>query len=88
MNPTPGRRVYACSDGEIEVSVENAEQWRGLAVCVGRPELAYDGSWEVVQTAPTDGPVSGVLEEHFAEEPADVWLRRLEAHGVPVKRVA
>jgi hypothetical protein len=30
--------------GEIEIAVTNAEQWHAVAVCVGRPELAYEGS--------------------------------------------
>lgn len=79
----PGNRTYRCSSGEIEVSVQTEEQWHGLAVCLGRPELAYPGSWSVVRTAAPDGPTAQVLEEHFAEEPADLWRERLEAHAVP-----
>ena len=42
----PGARRYACSEGAIEIAAENAEQWHALAVCLGRPELAYEGSWQ------------------------------------------
>ena len=83
---SPAKRRYRCSSGEIEIAVESAGQWRALAICLGRPELAYEGSWEAVRSAAADGPVAKVLEEHFAEEPADLWLRRLKAHGVPSRK--
>ena len=79
----PGDRGYRCSEGEIVVAVEDAGQWRGLAVCLGRPELAYEGGWEAVRGAAPEGPVGRVLEEHFAEDTAESWGRRLKAHGVP-----
>jgi crotonobetainyl-CoA:carnitine CoA-transferase CaiB-like acyl-CoA transferase len=71
--------------GEIEVAVETAVQWRGLAVCLGRPELAYEGAWEAVRTAADDGPVAQVLEEMFGEADAETWRARFEAHGVPCR---
>jgi crotonobetainyl-CoA:carnitine CoA-transferase CaiB-like acyl-CoA transferase len=80
---SPNRRRYRCLDGEIEIDARTAEQWRALAVCLGRPELAYEGSWDAVRTAAPDGPIARVLEEHFAEEPADTWHRRLTARAVP-----
>lgn len=80
---SPATRQYRCRDGQIAIAVVNAEQWRALAVCLGRPELAYAGAWDAVKDVPGDGPVARVLEAMFAEEPAALWLRRLEAHGVP-----
>ncbi len=81
--PHPGTRTYACSYGEVTIDVRTEEQWHALAVCLGRPELAYKGSWEVVQTAAADGPTARVLEEMFSEDTAESWLKRLDAHGVP-----
>jgi crotonobetainyl-CoA:carnitine CoA-transferase CaiB-like acyl-CoA transferase len=72
----------------MEIAVANAEQWHALAVCIGRPELAYEGSWEAVWTAAGDGPTARVLEEMFAEDTADVWRSRLEAHAVPCRVTA
>ncbi len=83
LGSNPGNRTYSCSEGEIAVRVETAAQWRGLAVSIGRPELAYEGDWEAVRTAAADGPVARVLEEHFTEEAAESWKRRLDAQGVP-----
>jgi crotonobetainyl-CoA:carnitine CoA-transferase CaiB-like acyl-CoA transferase len=81
----PGRRTYACSEGEVTIAVENAEQWHSLAVCLGRPELAYEGAWDAAKAAPADGPLAGVIAEMFAEDTAESWRRRLEAHGVPCR---
>ena len=79
----PGARRYACSDGAIEIAVESAEQWHALAVSLGRPELAYEGSWQAAQESPADGPLAAVIASMFAEDTATRWQARLEAHSVP-----
>jgi crotonobetainyl-CoA:carnitine CoA-transferase CaiB-like acyl-CoA transferase len=79
----PGNRTYRCSSGQIEISVRTEEQWHALAVSLGRPELAYNGAWEAVRRSPPDGGVAAVLEDMFAEDTAEVWAKRLEAHRVP-----
>ena len=79
----PGARRYACSDGAIGITVESAEQWHALAVCLGRPELAYEGSWQAAQQSPADGPLAAVVASMFAEDTAARWQARLETHGVP-----
>jgi crotonobetainyl-CoA:carnitine CoA-transferase CaiB-like acyl-CoA transferase len=81
----PGDREYPCSSGRIRIAVQTEEQWHSLAVCVARPELAYKGAWEVVRDTPPDGALALVLEELFAEESAEVWAKRLQAHGVPYR---
>jgi len=81
----PGNREYSCSSGRIEIAVQTEEQWHALAVCLGRPELAYAGAWDAVRRSPPDGGVARVLEEMFAEDAAEMWVRRLEAHGVPYR---
>jgi crotonobetainyl-CoA:carnitine CoA-transferase CaiB-like acyl-CoA transferase len=80
----PGRRSYRCSEGEVTVAVESEEQWHALAVCLGRPELAYPGAWEAVKAAPHDGALAHVLEAQFAEDDAETWHLRFRSHGVPV----
>lgn len=87
MSASPANRKYRCASGEIAVNITNAEQWHALAVCLGRPELAYDGSWEAVRRAEAGGPISAVVEEMFAEDTATSWAQRLEAHEVPFKLV-
>ncbi len=84
---SPANRRYRCKAGEIEINVTSAEEWRALAVCIGRPELAYEGSWDAVMEAGAEGPTARVLEEMFGEDAADVWLKRLEAHAVPCREI-
>ncbi len=84
----PGARRYACSDGAIAITVDRAEQWHALAVCLGRPELAYEGSWQAARKSAADGPLAAVVASMFAEDTAESWRARLEAHGVPCAVVA
>ncbi len=68
--------------------MESAEQWHALAVCLGRPELAYEGSWQAARESPADGPLAAVVASMFAEDTVERWRARLEAHGVPCTAVA
>jgi len=79
----PGARRYTCAEGTIEIAVESAAQWHALAVCLGRPELAYEGSWQVSQKSPVDGPLAAVIASMFAEDTARRWRALLAAHDVP-----
>lgn len=83
LQASPGRRRYRCRDGHLSLACENEGQWKALARCLGRPELAYPGSWHAAQASPSRGRLGRLLEGIFAADPADVWLRRLEGHGVP-----
>ena len=84
---SPAKRRYRCRDGAIAIACRSEAQWRALAKCLGRPELAYAGDWEAARTAPPRGRLGRLLEEIFREDPADVWLKRLGAHGVPAAPV-
>ncbi|MEO8458802.1 MAG: CoA transferase [Chloroflexota bacterium] len=81
----PGFRTYRCSSGQIEISVETPEQWHALAVCLGRPELAYEGGWDVVKESPAAGRTADVVQEMFYEDTAPSWGEKLGAHSVPFK---
>ena len=86
---SPARRLYRCADGAmLAVACENEAQWKALAKCVGRPELAYAGDWSAASTAPYNGRLARVLEPIFKEDTANVWLQRLESHGVPARIAA
>jgi crotonobetainyl-CoA:carnitine CoA-transferase CaiB-like acyl-CoA transferase len=81
--------MYRTADGAmVAVACENESHWRALAKCVGRPELAYAGDWAAANAAPYNGRLGRVLETLFQEDAADVWLRRLQAHGVPARIAA
>jgi crotonobetainyl-CoA:carnitine CoA-transferase CaiB-like acyl-CoA transferase len=81
--------MYRCADGAmLAVACENEAHWQALAKCVGRPELAYEGDWAAASTAAYNGRLGRVLETLFREDAAEVWLRRLQAHGVPARIAA
>ncbi len=84
VTSSPARRRYRCADGaHIAIVCESEAQWQALAKCLGRPELAYGGAWQAARGAPPRGHLGRLLEEIFAEDAAEVWVKRLEAHGVP-----
>jgi crotonobetainyl-CoA:carnitine CoA-transferase CaiB-like acyl-CoA transferase len=88
LKASPGRRLYRCKGGGLlGVDCRTEEHWWGLAKCVGRPELAYAGDWAAASEAPVRGRLGRLLEEIFREDPAEVWVARLEAHGVPCRVV-
>ena len=83
---SPAHRRYRCRDGYISIAAENEGQWKALAKCLGRPELAYAGSWEAARAAAPRGRLGRLLEGIFAPDPVEVWLERLRSHGVPGER--
>ncbi len=83
---SPGRRRYRCRDGHLSLTCENEAQWKALARCLGRPELAYPGSWEAAQGSSPRGRLGRLLEGIFAADPVEVWLERLRSHAVPCAR--
>ncbi len=84
MRASPANRRYRCADGAyVRVACESEAHWRALARCVGRPELAYAGDWGAAQSAPPRGRLGRLVESLFVEDVAELWVRRLEAHGVP-----
>ena len=81
---SPARRSYRCRDGvSVSLACEGEEQWKALAKCLGRPELAYPGSWEAARRSAPRGRLGRLLEGIFAADPSEVWLKRLQSHGVP-----
>jgi crotonobetainyl-CoA:carnitine CoA-transferase CaiB-like acyl-CoA transferase len=72
----------------LAVDCRSEAHWGALAKCVGRPELAYAGDWAAASTAPYNGRLGRLLQDLFREDPAETWLRRLEAQGVPARIAA
>ena len=87
QNASPARRRYRCRDGRLSLACEDEAQWRALAKCLGRPELAYPGSWDAARAAAPRGRLGRLLEAIFAADPLDLWLERLSAHGVPCDKM-
>ena len=80
------RRCYRCRDGRLSLACEDEGQWKALAKCLGRPELAYPGSWDAARASAPRGSLGRLLEGLFAADPVGVWLERLQSHGVPCER--
>ena len=72
----------------LAVACENERQWKALAKCLGRPELAYLGDWAAASTAAYNWRLGRVLEPLFKQDASDIWVRRLEAHRVPARIAA
>ncbi len=83
---SPGRRRYRCRDGQLSLACESEGHWKALARCLGRPELAYPGSWEAARASAPRGRLGRLLEGIVVADPVEVWLERLSAHGVPCER--
>ena len=84
---SPARRRYRCRDGWLSLACESESQWKALAKCLGRPELAYRGSWDTARAAAPRGGLGRLLESIFAADPVDLWLERLRSHGVPCDKM-
>ena len=79
---------FATADGWIAVAAPNDQLWRSLCEACERPDLAAD---ERLDTNPGRvahrEEVVGALAETFRTQPAEHWLARLEARGVPAGKV-
>ncbi|MCH8346062.1 MAG: CoA transferase [Chloroflexi bacterium] len=84
---SPARRRYRCRDGRLSLACEDEAQWLALAKCLGRPELAYRGSWDAARGAAPRGRLGRLLEGIFAADPVELWLERLQSHGVPCDKM-
>ncbi|MFQ5880525.1 MAG: CoA transferase [Dehalococcoidia bacterium] len=80
------RSRHRCRNARLSLACENEAHWKTLARCLGRPELAYPGSWETALASPPRGRLGRLLEGIFIADPVDVWLERLRSHGVPCER--
>ncbi|MBI3826747.1 MAG: CoA transferase [Candidatus Rokubacteria bacterium] len=80
--------VFKAADAYLTLGVANHSLWKACCGAIGRPELAADPRFDTearrVQNRDTLVPL---LNEIFATGPADDWLKRLDAAGVPAGRI-
>ena len=76
------------ADGWIAVAAANDGLWFALCEALERPDLASDARYETNpgRVANREELVS-TLGETFRTRPADEWIDRLTAHGVPAGKV-
>ena len=80
---SPAQRRYRCRDGYLRLECATEEQWRALARALGRPELAYPGSWQIVAGLPPRGALGRLLETLLLAESVAGWQRRFQTAGIP-----
>ena len=76
--------VYPVRDGHIVLAVGNDGQFRAFSQAMGRPDLADDSRFsrnaERVRNLPE---LSAIIREALVQEDLAVWVKRLDALGVP-----
>ncbi len=76
--------VYPVRDGHIVLAVGNDGQFRAFSQAIGRPDLADDIRFsrnaERVRNLPE---LSAIIREALVQEDLAVWVKRLDALGVP-----
>lgn len=75
---------FATADRPIAIAVGTDRQFAGLAVALGRPELAEDGRFRTnADRVGHRRDLCSELEEVLTAKPRESWLARLNAAGVP-----
>ena len=75
---------YRARDGWFTIAIIDPRQWPALCRIVGLPEL--EGDPRFAETGARNehaAELIAILDERFAHEPRDHWLRLLEAEEVP-----
>jgi crotonobetainyl-CoA:carnitine CoA-transferase CaiB-like acyl-CoA transferase len=78
--------MYRTQDDSIQVAVGSEGQWRVFAPIVGLDPGDERFAVNASRVAHRD-ELTAAIEEAFATEPADVWLERLAAAGIPAGKV-
>ncbi|MBI2913285.1 MAG: CoA transferase [Chloroflexi bacterium] len=75
---------YRAKDGWFTIAIIDPRQWPALCRIVGLPELETDPRFAETQARNEHAAeLIAILDERFAREPREHWLRLLEAEGVP-----
>lgn len=84
MRRSPVYSHYRCAGGWLAIAAVDPKMWPGLCRALDMPEMLDDprfaGPWERDRHA---ADLEAILEERFADRPADAWLARLVAEDVP-----
>jgi len=75
---------YRARDGWFTIAIIDPRQWPALCRIVGAPELETDARFAETQARnERAAELIALLDERFAREPREHWLRLLEAEGIP-----
>ena len=77
-------QAFRCRDGYFGMAAGNNALWKSVCEVVGRPELHDDADYaNTGLRARNQDALRELLEAHFVQEDAAVWLERFRARGVP-----
>ncbi len=75
---------YRARDGWFTIAIIDPRQWPALCHIVGLPELEHDPRFaETRGRSERAAELIALLDERFAREPREHWLRLLEAEEIP-----
>ena len=81
-------RCYRASDREIAIAVGSEKLWTAFCAAIAHPELEthpdYATNSDRIRNRETLEPL---LDQVFRQRPAQVWIERLQAAGVPASLV-
>lgn len=77
-------QTFQASDRPFVIAVGNDKQFRALAETIGAPALADDPDYATnPQRVAHRETLAAIIDSHLAEAPADKWVERLMAAGIP-----
>ncbi len=80
--------VFRAADAYLTLGVANNALWRQCCAALERPELASDPRFDTeARRVENRAALVPLLDEILGTRPADEWLKRLEAAGVPAGRI-
>ncbi len=80
--------VFRAADAYLTLGVANNALWRQCCAALDRPELASDPRFDTeARRVENRAALVPLLDEILGTRPADEWLKRLEAAGVPAGRI-
>jgi crotonobetainyl-CoA:carnitine CoA-transferase CaiB-like acyl-CoA transferase len=75
---------FATTDGWVVVACPKEGFWRQLCAAIGRPDLAGDERYRDFAARDRNrGELLGILDQTFASQTSEHWIRELGAAGVP-----
>jgi crotonobetainyl-CoA:carnitine CoA-transferase CaiB-like acyl-CoA transferase len=81
-------RVYKTTDGHLTVAIFVEKFWGKLCEVVGRPEFANDPKYSsTAMRLKNRAEVDKMLEERFATDTTDAWIKKLYEAGIPAAPV-
>jgi crotonobetainyl-CoA:carnitine CoA-transferase CaiB-like acyl-CoA transferase len=82
-------RLYRCAEGWVFVSCVREDEWRSLAVALGRAGWLDDGRFaRPADRAAHDAELATLIAARLATRTAGAWAAHLGALGVPVVRAS